>query len=378
METLFAFTLGAFLFAGITLHSPATVDYGAQLQAAQGAVRGENGYAALYALEDIKTDWPETLPRCAPRDLPQCLEEIPKYLPQYQALSDEQRAAWQAADEAFARLLPYGHFREVVTIDEPFPPYHTLIRLSNWNAYRFYAGERDAALASICRLTHLGAKLVYSRNTYLDSMIGRTLIKSGTITLAHLRATLPAGHPLPAECAAPQPLPAETLSLCALQYGEWRSLVESKLEDKHEIDLEDKKLGTRLALKLYQSWIAQLYTNRAYKGTRFCTADMLDAVRRDEVRVPTLDKEDRVKHCSFFNVLCQLVGAEDEAAYYQARLLNANRYLAALDALRAPDKPLPPFMEKGQGDTLLLRLHREREDENTLALPLPGSKYQKE
>ena len=115
----------------------------------------------------------------------------------------------------------------------------------------------------------------------------------------------------------------------------------------------------------------QTEAQQLYENSRYCAPEIRAAVARDEVRVPA--PESRKKYCSPLNPVCK-IGRTDWADY-QARLLNANRYLRAFEILKHPDAPLPSGYQR-VGNHLSFTLHPERGENarKTISLPLPGSR----
>ena len=89
------------------------------------------------------------------------------------------------------------------------------------------------------------------------------------------------------------------------------------------------------------------------------------------MRVPA--PEQRKKYCSPLNPVCKVEGPD--WSNYQARLLNANRYLRAFELLNHPEAPLPPGYTRDRNG-ISFSLHPEKADTPapTITLPLPGSR----
>ena len=188
-----------------------------------------------------------------------------------------------------------------------------------------------------------------------------------------MRAELPPNHPLPADCEALQPQPAETIALCPLMYSEWLSMsdVTSRLHTAETEALQGKALLERM----FTITKNQTDRQRLYESRKYCAPEIIAAVARDEAAAPVAD--DWPRYCSPLNIICRVAQANFAETYrnYQARLLNANRYLRAFELLNRPDAALPPGYSR-DGDGLTFTLHQERADipSQTITLPLPGSR----
>ena len=203
----------------------------------------------------------------------------------------------------------------------------------------------------------------------LQNMVGIALVERNIALLAQMRAELPPGTPLPADCNALQVQPAETLALCPLMYGEW-------LGGSESIHAEDAKIAadpeaSDADKSFYFILMRQTEAQQLYEKSRYCTPEILAAVARDEVRVPA--PEQRKKYCSPLNPVCKIEGPD--WSNYQARLLNANRYLRAFELLQHPEVPLPPGYTRDRNG-ISFSLHPEKADTPapTITLPLPGSR----
>ena len=342
-----------------------------QLEQARGAVHGENGYAALFELPmDAVKNWPENLPQCG-RDTPDCLALAREHLAAYQATTPEIRASWQRQGDAINRLRPYDYFRPLPDQygGDTWPSFRPLLQENTLHAYRFAAGERDAALQGVCRDAKLGLRFIQSHAGTLQSGISTALVGRNIALLAHMRAELPPDTPLPADCAALQSQSAETLALCPLMYGEWLDYHESIHKDYAQMAVDPDASDADKAF--YFTLMRQTEAQQLYENSRYCAPEIRAAVARDEVRVPA--PESRKKYCSPLNPVCKI--KRPDWADYQARLLNANRYLRAFELLNHPDAPLPPGYTR-DGDSLRFNLHPEKAGEagKTITLPLPGSR----
>ena len=377
---MFAFTLFYQLTAAVFLAvftypnlppDPALV---AQLEQARPAVSGENGYTALFelpmdAVKNWPENWPENLPQCG-RDTPDCLALAGEHLAAYQATTPETRASWQRQGDAINRLRPYDYFRPLPgQYGGERPSFRPLLLENTLHAYRFATGDHGAALDGACRDAKLGLHFIQSHGLMLQSGVGVALVERNIALLAHMRAEQPAGAPLPADCAALQPQSAETLALCPLMYGEWLDYHEAIHKDDAQMAADPDASDADKAF--YFTLMRQTEAQQLYENSRYCAPEIRAAVARDEVRVPA--PESRKKYCSPLNPVCK-IGRTDWADY-QARLLNANRYLRAFEILKHPDAPLPSGYQR-VGNHLSFTLHPERGENarKTISLPLPGSR----
>ena len=374
LKNLFAAAyIGIFSYPGDTAPEPAQI---AELEQARPAVSGENGYTALFELPLTNADWPETLPRCkqdAPRD---CLAFAREHLATYREVAPRMQQAWQAQEQAVEKLRRYSYFRpsaEQLGIGSPTPPYQSLFMQQDLNAYRFITGEQEQALQSTCRDASLALRLIGSHGALLESIIGVRLLARNIDLLARMRAELPPNHPLPADCEALRAQPAETIALCPLMYSEWLSMsdVTSRLHTAETEALQGKALLERM----FTITKNQTGRQRLYESRKYCAPEIIAAVARDEAAAPVAD--DWPRYCSPLNIICRAAQANFAETYrnYQARLLNANRYLRAFELLNRPDAALPPGYSR-DGDGLTFTLHQERADipSQTITLPLPGSR----
>ena len=370
--TLLYQTIGAAYLAVLTYPNlppdPALI---AQLEQARPAVSGENGYAALFDLPvNAGKDWPENLPECK-RETADCLALAREHLAAWQNTTPETRTQWQQQGDTINRLRQYDYFRPQPGQygDDWPPPLRPLVLENTLHAYRFAAGERDAAQYGVCRDAKIGLRFIQSHAEILQSMIGIVLVERNIALLAHMRAEQPADAPLPADCAALQPQSAETLALCPLMYGEWLDYHEAIHKDDAQMAADPDASDADKAF--YFTLMRQTEAQQLYENSRYCAPEIRAAVARDEVRVPA--PESRKKYCSPLNPVCKI--KRPDWADYQARLLNANRYLRAFELLNHPDAPLPPGYTR-DGDSLRFNLHPEKAGEagKTITLPLPGSR----
>ena len=373
---MFAFTLFYQVTAAVFLAvftypnlppDPALV---AQLEQARSAVSGENGYAALFELSmDAVKNWPENLPQCG-RDTADCLALAREHLAAYQATTPEIRASWQRQGDIINRLRPYDYFRPLPgQYGGAWPSFRPLLLENTLHAYRFATGAHDAALDGACRDAKLGLRFIQSHAGTLQSGISAALVGRNIALLAHMRAELPPDTPLPADCATLQPQSAETFALCPLMYGEWLDYHEAIHKDDAQIAADPDASDADKAF--YFTLMRQTEAQQLYENSRYCAPEIRAAIARDEVRVPA--PEPRKKYCSPLNPVCKI--KRPDWADYQARLLNANRYLRAFELLNHPDAPLPPGYTR-DGDSLRFNLHPEKAGEagKTITLPLPGSR----
>ena len=370
--TLLYQTIGAAYLAVLTYPNlppdPALI---AQLEQARPAVSGENGYAALFDLPvNAGKDWPENLPECK-RETADCLALAREHLAAWQNTTPETRTQWQQQGDTINRLRQYDYFRPQPGQygDDWPPPLRPLVLENTLHAYRFAAGERDAAQYGVCRDAKIGLRFIQSHAEILQSMIGIALVERNIALLAHMRAEQPADAPLPADCAALQPQSAETLALCPLMYGEWLDYHEAIHKDDAQMAADPDASDADKAF--YFTLMRQTEAQQLYENSRYCAPEIRAAVARDEVRVP--EPERRKKYCSPLNPACKM--AFPNKSDYQARLLNANRYLRAFELLQHPDAPLPPGYSR-DSNGLSFSLHPEKADTPapTITLPLPGSR----
>ena len=274
-----------------------------QLEQARGAVHGENGYAALFDLPvGAAKTWPEEVPRCND-DTVDCLALARAHLAAWQAVIAETRAQWQQQGDTINRLRDYDYFRPQPGQygGDTWPSFRPLIQENTLHAYRFAAGERDAALQGACRDASLGLKLMQSHNMIMQSVVGATLLRRNLSLLAEMRAELPADAALPAACDALQAQPAETFALCPLMYGEWMTYREDTRRDDAKIAADAEESAADKAF--YFTLMRQAAAQRLYDNSRYCAPEILAAIARDELRVPQQERWPR--YCSPINPVCR-------------------------------------------------------------------------
>lgn len=318
----------------------------AVLREARSAPLGENGYEALYALEKVADTWPEALPMCKKRQH-DCLQQAQTHLKENAPMNDDARQTMLALHRAIAALSAYGHFRTPdarYSLTELLPDYGLPLRHSSFHAYRFAEGDRDGALAAVCADIALGKTFIASEDTILQSVVGAEIIARNVILYAHMRAALPRDHALPPVCTAITALDAEQTALCPVLYGEWTAL-------HHDLQAQLTS-DDRTIVRQTHEMLAD--SARYYRS--YCSTDA-----RAHIAADILPVIPYTSTCSADNPLCARGPDHD---YYQARLLNANRWLHAFVALAQATSPVA------------LALHPEREDEHgtqTFTLPHPGS-----
>ena len=343
----------------------------AQLAQARGAVHGENGYAALFELPmDAVKNWPEEVPRCND-DTVDCLALAREHLGAWQAVTVEIQEQWRQQGDTINRLRRYDYFRPQPGQygGDSWPSFRPLLQENTLHAYRFAAGERDVALQGVCRDASLGLKFMQSHSMVIQSTAGATLLRRNLTLLAAMRAELPADAALPAACDALQAQPAETFALCPLMYGEWMAYREDTRRDDVKIAADTEASAADKAF--YFILMRQVAAQTLYNDSRYCAPEILAAIARDELRLP--EQERWPRYCSPIHPVCRFAWADFRN--FQARLLNANRYLRAFDVIQHPGAPLPSGYQR-VGNHLSFTLHPEsaKEGARTITLPLPGSR----
>ena len=167
--------------------------------------------------------------------------------------------------------------------------------------------------------------------------------------------------------------PAETIALCPLMYSEWLTM--SDVTNRLHTPDSEKLQGKALLEKMFAIMKNQTDRQRLYESRKYCAPEIIAAVARDEAAPPVAD--DWPRYCSPLNILCRVAQANFAETYrnYQARLLNANRYLRAFELLQHPEAPLPPGYTRDD-NAISFSLHPEKADApaQTITLPLPGSR----
>ena len=350
----------------------------AQLEQERPAAVGKNGADALFALPKVPT---VPVLQCQ-TDSTDCLAKARQNLATYHKEAKQHQKAWQKQEKAIAALLQYGHFRYLANLDAP--PYGHMISERFRATYRFVDGEKEAAMQSVCTDAALGLHFINTAHSQiLDGIIGASMIGRDVPLLAEMLAESPAGTHLPAACDEVNVQPAENLSLCPRMYGEWRGMSE-RLQNalqEEELKKNDEKLYKESGIDPKTHIIAagfrqQTLAYALHEIARACTAEAKAAVARGELPDLSVSIEAKAQYCSPYNGICIAIEGLDYYTRYQARLLNVNRYLTALDYLRHPTDP-PPAGYHIENNTLTFTRYPDHEDEEgmqTVTLPLPGSR----
>ena len=353
----------------------------AQLEQARPAAVGKNGADALYAIPQAPAG---ELTLFCNYDQADCLDAARENLAAYRAAAQQHQNAWQVQEKAIAALRQYEHFRYTTTLEGPLPPYNRIFRQRILAAYRFADGEKTAAIESLCTTTAVGLHLLNNdQNGLFPGLIATGLIAANTTMLAEMLAESPAGTRLPAACDEIKVQPAENLSLCPRMYSEWHIISEVLQKDMQEgltkmpfTDEQYRELGVNFFPNtMLTSLFNQAEAYALQEFSRSCSAENRAAVARGELPNLTPDPSLRAQNCSPYNGLC-IAAASWDYTRYQARLLNVNRYLTALDYLRHPTDT-PPAGYHLENNTLTFTRYPDRKDEEgmqTVTLPLPGSR----
>ena len=354
----------------------------AQLEQARPAAVGKNGADALYAIPQAPAG---ELTLFCNYDQADCLDAARENLAAYRAAAQQHQNAWQVQEKAIAALRQYEHFRYTTTLEGPLPPYNRIFQQRILAAYRFADGEKTAAIESLCTTTAVGLHLLNNdQNGLFPGLIATGLIAANTTMLAEMLAESPAGTRLPAACDEIKVQPAENLSLCTRMYSEWHIISEVLQKDMQEgltkmpfTDEQYRELGINFFPNtMLTSLFNQAEAYALQEFSRSCSAENRAAVARGELPNLTPDPSLRAQNCSPYNGLC-IAAASWDYTRYQARLLNVNRYLTALDYLRHPTDT-PPAGYHLENNTLTFTRYPDRKDEEgmqTVTLPLPGSRY---
>ena len=353
----------------------------AQLEQERPVAVGKNGAVALFALPKAPT---EALTMPCNADSNQCLNAARENLAAYRAAAQQHQNAWQVQEKAVAALRQYEHFRYTTTLEGPLPPYNRIFQQRILAAYRFADGEKTAAIESLCTTTAVGLHLLNNdQNGLFPGLIATGLIAANTTMLAEMLAESPAGTRLPAACDELKEQAAENLSLCPRMYSEWHIISEVLQKDMQEgltkmpfTDEQYRELGVNFFPNtMLTSLFNQAEAYALQEFSRSCSAENRAAVARGELPNLTPDPSLRAQNCSPYNGLC-IAAASWDYTRYQARLLNVNRYLTALDYLRHPTDT-PPAGYHLENNTLTFTRYPDRKDEEgmqTVTLPLPGSR----
>ena len=353
----------------------------AQLEQERPVAVGKNGADALYAIPQAPTG---ELTLFCNDDQADCLDAARQNLVAYRAAAQQHKKAWQVQEKAIAALRQYDHFRYTTTLEGPLPPYNRIFRQRILAAYRFADGEKTAAIKSLCTTTAVGLHLLNNdQNGLFPGLIATGLIAANTTMLAEMLAESPADTPLPAACDEVKVQPAENLSLCPRMYSEWHIISEVLQKDMQEgltkmpfTDEQYRELGVNFFPNtMLTSLFNQAEAYALQEVSRSCSAENRAAVARGELPNLTPDPSLRAQNCSPYNGICIAIEGLDYTRY-QARLLNVNRYLTALDYLRHPTDT-PPAGYHIENNTLTFTrypIRRNEEGMQTVTLPLPGSR----
>ena len=353
----------------------------AQLEQERPVAVGKNGADALYAIPQAPTG---ELTLFCNDDQADCLDAARQNLVAYRAAAQQHKKAWQVQEKAIAALRQYDHFRYTTTLEGPLPPYNRIFRQRILAAYRFADGEKTAAIESLCTTTAVGLHLLNNdQNGLFPGLMATGLITANTTMLAEMLAESPADTPLPAACDEVKVQPAENLSLCPRMYSEWHIISEVLQKDMQEgltkmpfTDEQYRELGVNFFPNtMLTSLFNQAEAYALQEFSRSCSAENRAAVARGELPNLTPDPSLRAQNCSPYNGICIAIEGLDYTRY-QARLLNVNRYLTALDYLRHPTDT-PPAGYHIENNTLTFTrypIRRNEEGMQTVTLPLPGSR----
>ena len=346
-----------------------------KLEQARSAVSGKNGYQALFALPLSNEEWPDELPKCD-RDAQDCLAQAQQNLATYRNVLPKMEKIWQEQEAAVEDLRQYDYFLPrpgQYNEEKVLPNYTTIFMEYHLHGYRFVAGEHERALRGACRDANLGLRLLNSHGGLLQGALSTRLIERNITLLAQMRAELPPDTPLPADCGALRPQPAENLAFCPFMYSEWLRIGEAI--DKPKWDWTPGNRGKMLGEQFANYWVWQTKSQQRYEMNKYCAPEIIAAVARDEIVMPDIDANPR--YCSPLNLICKIAqnNFEDSYRYYQGRLLNANRYLRAFELLNRPDVALPTgYSRDSDGLTFTLYPESTKEGARTITLPLPGSR----
>ncbi|AKC87714.1 hypothetical protein [Pseudoxanthomonas suwonensis] len=353
-------------------------------------------------------DWPDLVATreddpawCTLRE-PGCLERV-RAAPQAYAALLERNAT--LLDRAVA-LAAWGHFRNpfAVRFDTPLPAYQPMTRLATRDAWRFAAGDVDAALAGVCSGVLQGRRMVEAGDSLIGSMIGATLVQGNATLLAEMLAELPRGHALPARCDAAFALPL------ALEDGVCRTmLAEGRFATGGLRSHVTTAVAAEVADRDWPKWGARLLfdpertvARGAPKFAWYCGAQARELIARDRpLRDPTPPPSRWSLACASNAAGCILADIAAPAyADYGLRLQDADarlRTMAALLWLRGRDgeideaalaqlpapmrSPARPLRLDAVAGTLVTALHeRPREGPGGHAgnwsVPLPASRLQ--
>ena len=377
--SVYVITLGTILGTPQVEPDPALI---AQIEQERPAAVGKNGADALYAIPQAPTG---ELTLFCNGDQADCLGVARENLAAYRAAAKQHKNAWQVQEKAIAALRQYEHFRYTTTYESPLPPYDRIFRQRILAAYRFADGEKTTAIESLCTTTAVGLHLLNNdQNGLFPGAMAARLIGANTTMLAEMLAESPAGTRLPAICDEIKVQPAENLSLCPHLAGEWEyqsAELDKSLQEIHDglKDMEDEArqngFTTPAPRKAFISMFKQTQAYIVHESTRFCSVENKAAVARGELPDLNPDPNARAQYCSPYNFLC--VAWTQDYTPFQARLLNVNRYLTALDYLRHPTDT-PPAGYHIENNTLTFTrypIRRNEEGMQTVTLPLPGSRY---
>ena len=314
------------------------------------------------------------MPKCD-RYAQDCLAQAQQNLVAYRDALPKMEKVWQQQEAAVEALRQYdyflpqpGQYRE----EKALPGYATIYMGGNLHTYRFAAGERERALRGACRDSNLALRLLNSHGSVAQSALSVRIIERNIALLAQMRAELPPDAALPVDCDALRPQPAASLALCPLMYSEWLRI--DKAADKPKWDWTPGNRAKTLGEQSANYWIWQTKSQQRYEMNKYCAPEIIAAGARDEIAMPDIDANPR--YCSPLNILCKMAQANFKTyPGYQARLLNANRYLRAFELLQHPEAPLPPGYSR-DGNAITFSLHPEKADApaQTITLPLPGSR----
>lgn len=128
-----------------------------------------------------------------------------------------------------AALDDYDYFRSPFPArpDTPLPGYNPLFQMQTLYAYAFARGDREEGLRGVCRNASIARKLVASGDMLVGGAVGTALMDTSAALFVDMLANLPAGYPLPDECAAAFDADGAMIAgICPTMIGEGRYLME--------------------------------------------------------------------------------------------------------------------------------------------------------
>ena len=309
-----------------------------------------------------------------------CLASIQADPAQYRALVSRHAAHIARV----RRFKDYDYSRSPWPPGESLPSYRPLIdglRLAAVEDMLLFAGgDRARALGEVCGLTTGLRRLMRAPENLLDSAIFRAAGSDLVWASAQMLVALPAGEPLPPECAAAfAPATAQEMSLCEPMRGEFAFLSRMVPREMGSDGTEDYDGGGNDGSEPFMPVLwdrANMDAQLAAKYAAACSADVARQITLDRPANWHRPRASRWRVECVGNIVgCGLMEMSPADEEYQHRLQDFGAQLRVLGTLawlhEYPEQPLgrlPPHLRGAArpiemvdgGRTLRVRMYAPR------------------